>query len=84
MQRTGNVENDVKLLGQISVILNEHAGGSDVVELTVVGHGLRVELEWPACQVQWDRQLDRQLAQLLGAEGVRVEAAEDRERAIVP
>jgi len=55
-----------------------------VVELTIVGEGHRVELEWPTCQVQWDRQLDRRLTALLGPEGVRVEAAEDRERAIVP
>ncbi|HEX5417678.1 MAG TPA: DNA polymerase III subunit alpha [Chloroflexota bacterium] len=84
LTRTADLDEDVKLLGQISVILNEHAGGSDQVEMTIVGDGHRVDLEWPNCQVQWDRQLDRKLAALLGPQAVRVEAAEDRERAMVP
>ena len=84
LRRSADPENDVKLLRQISVILGEHAGGSDVVELTITGNGFRVELEWPTCLVQWDRQLDRKLVTLLGTDGVRIEAVEDRERAIVP
>jgi hypothetical protein len=47
-------------------------------------NGARVVLEWPHVKVRWDRQLHRRLTELLGADAVRMEAADDGGRAVAP
>jgi DNA polymerase-3 subunit alpha len=85
LRRSGDDPADVKLLGQVSVILGEHAGGSDAVELVISGGGRpRVEMEWASLQVRWDRQLERQLQELLGGDGVRLTGPDEGERAVAP
>jgi hypothetical protein len=72
----------------MDVILGEHAGGSDVVEMVISGlNRPRVELEWPSRGVRWDRQLERKLSEVLGPNAVRVDLIDDRdnsEKAIAP
>jgi DNA polymerase III subunit alpha len=85
LRRTGDRDADVQQLGQIVGLLQEHAGGSDTVEMIVVGAGQpRIELEWPTIKVRWDRQVQRQLEAFLGTGSVRLESAEDGERLAVP
>ncbi len=83
LRRTGDEKADLQLLGQTNVILSEHRGGSDVVEMIISGMNRpRVELEWPSLAVRWDRQLERKLTVLLGPAAVHVENLEEREKAI--
>ncbi len=85
LRRSGDEKADLQLLGQTNVILSEHGGGSDIVEMVISGMNRpRVELEWPSLAVRWDRQLERKLTVLLGPASVHVETLEEREKAIEP
>ncbi len=85
LRRSNDDQADVKLLGQISVLLSEHSGGNDSIEMVLSGGNRpRVELEWPLLKVRWDRQLQRQLESLLGTTAVQVEIGDDEQRAIAP
>jgi DNA polymerase-3 subunit alpha len=85
LRRSNDEQADVKLLTEVCVILSEHSGGGDVVQMIVAGNGRpTVELEWPSQKVRWDRQLQRKLESLIGASSVRVDVVEEAERAIAP
>lgn len=85
MQRSADEQADLQRFRQISVILNDHRGGSDTVEMVISGMDRpRVELEWPSLAVRWDRQLECALGDLLGAAAVQVDLIEERERAVAP
>jgi DNA polymerase III subunit alpha len=84
LRRSADGGEDVKLLNQIGVILRDHAGGSDSVELIISGADRpRVELEWPDLKIRWDRQLKRSLDDVLGPDAVRLETPDEAERAVV-
>lgn len=85
LHRSHDEQIDLQLFRQTHVILHEHLGGSDVVEMIISGQNRpRVELEWPSLTVRWDRQLERKLAGLLGSEAVQVEPVDEREKAVAP
>lgn len=80
VRRSLDEQADLQRFREANVILSEHSGGSDVVEMVISGMDRpRVELEWPALGVRWDRQLERKLAGLLGQTAVRVEVIDDQE-----
>src|SRR6185437_10513189 len=82
-RRTTDPQSDLSLFRQTNVILAEHSGGSDVVEMIIVGMDRpRVELEWPSLGIRWDRQLERKLSDVLGPSAVHVESIEERESAV--
>ncbi|MGH2458006.1 MAG: DNA polymerase III subunit alpha [Chloroflexota bacterium] len=84
-QRSPDPQSDLSLFRRTNVILAEHNGGSDVVEMIITGMDRpRVELEWPSLGIRWDRQLERELGDLLGPSAVRVESIEERESAVAP
>jgi DNA polymerase-3 subunit alpha len=85
LRRSTEVSEDQKLLGRVHELLCGHVGGSDAVELVICGGGRpRIELEWPALKVRWDRQLHRELADTLGPEAVHLETSDEDERALAP
>ena len=85
LRRTADEQTDLQLFQRTSVILHEHQGGNDIVEMVISGRERpRVELEWPSLGLRWDRQVERKLTELLGASAVHVELIEEREQAVVP
>ncbi len=85
LRRTDDQQSDLSLFRQTNVILAEHAGGNDVVEMVITGMDRpRVELEFPSLSIRWDRQLERKLSDILGPGAFHVESIEERESAVAP
>jgi DNA polymerase-3 subunit alpha len=85
LRRTGDEQADIEQLNRVGALVNEYAGGNDLVELMLIGGSKpRIELEWPSLKIRWDRQLHRTLAGVLGSGSVQLDNLEEIEKAVAP
>jgi DNA polymerase-3 subunit alpha len=71
-RRTGDEARDMRIFHETLALLRHHPG-NDPVGLTIItGAGLAVDMEWPDLTIRYSRQLEAQLADVVGPEGLRL------------
>jgi DNA polymerase-3 subunit alpha len=72
IKQTKDKEGDIALLGKIVAVLKSNAG-HDEVQIDILNGGAPIPLKLPSVQTSYGPELKKQLIELVGAEGLRVE-----------